>query len=141
MIQHFYAILCFVFLAFSQASYACSDHSPRHHTSAACGQVHSHVEVDGNASASSDVITLHTGHHHHAPGCPCVCHDEEKRQPIAPVSNRIDLEPSCSTNSFESDSLYVIAFPTAKACVIARNLSLPPPTSAERCSQHCRYLI
>ncbi|MFC5049351.1 hypothetical protein ACFPK9_01775 [Rubritalea spongiae] len=128
------AIFTLCFLASLQVASACNGHGISH--------LHEeHIHVEKSNDGVTDVIILVNDHHHHHDNCDCICHDSEPVKLSSLPSPRIDIETPEFVEVLQWSRLADFDARSNKAPPIATNISLPPPSAAELCSQHCRFLL
>ncbi|MFC4995086.1 hypothetical protein [Rubritalea tangerina] len=126
-----FAILSLIFLVSYQAADACCEHD--HHSD--------HVHLEKAHDGDTDQIIQHSGHHHHHGPCDCLCHTPQPEKKSTTPKPRIEIEPQALVITQQCNSFSRKLLPPSNAPPISQNLSLPPPSAAKLCSQHCRFLL
>lgn len=123
-------ILSLSFLVSFQAAVACCDHD-----------AHSEeLLIETSAPIHKNVVEHSHNHDHNGP-CDCACHQTQQHPKSTFPAPRLELEPAPVVVVSDEDKRPDYSVIPSSAPPVAENLSLPPPTAAELCSQHCRFLI
>lgn len=122
--------LTLLFLGIFQVAEACCDH----------GEHTTEVESTALETSCHDASNRHQ-HGDHTGPCNCVCHQQPQQTKTTAPSSRFELDPVSEVIISEKAPRTKLSTKPLCKPLLERFTSLPPPTAAERCSQHCRFLL
>ena len=129
LMRTLFTIFSLFLLVSIQAADACCDHD-----------ADSHHHLDNASDGISYQLSAQQHHkHHHGDPCGCVCHHNAPLGKTTGPTPRVEPLPMSEAFTWTCGSEHIL--PPSTAPPLTENISAPPSSAADICSQHCRFLI